>query len=275
MTAVPRTSAAGLERMRGQLSQRDWAVLRDLADCRLMSGRHIQRLHHGGDQSAARAARRRLARLSSIGVVTRLPRQVGGIRAGSSGYVYTLSAAGHRLLHPDQPHRRLTDIRDGFLGHTMAVAEVFVRLRLAHQRGDVELLTLETEPRCWRRFQDIGGLDWLKPDLHVVVGIGDEVLHSYVEIDQGTEHSPALMRKLRQYETAYRLGPVRRAADDVFPRVVWLVLDDRRAGLLRRLCRSSGLTADLHSVALQADALIALSGCSGHEPISNERKEVT
>lgn len=275
MTAASRVSAAGLERVRQRLDERDTALLQHLADCRLMTGRQLQRLHHGGDESAARAARRQLARLSGLGVVSRLGRRVGGVRAGSSGYIYTLSAVGQRLLLPNQPRRRLTEVRDGFVSHTLAVAEVVTRLRLAHQRGDVDLLRLETEPRCWRRFQGVGGLDWLKPDLHVVLAVGEDVLHSYVEVDQGSEHSPALVRKLRQYETAYRLGPL--GADEVYPRVVWLVLDEHRADLLKRLCRTSGLTADLHAVALQEDALRAIADCpaieaGAHRKVNTERR---
>lgn len=39
MTAGPRLTAAGLQRLGRELSPRDWAVLRDVARCRLMSGR--------------------------------------------------------------------------------------------------------------------------------------------------------------------------------------------------------------------------------------------
>jgi hypothetical protein len=99
--------------------------------------------------------------------------------------------------------------------------------------------------------------DWLKPDTHVVIELGEDVLHCFVELDQGTEHAPALIAKLRQYERAYR-GEV--GAEDVFPRVVWLVPNELRAVQLRRLLGSSRLTADLHAVALQSDALAALTG---------------
>jgi hypothetical protein len=64
MTAVPRLTAAGVERLREQLSPRDWAVLRDVDPCRVMSGRQLQLLHVGDGETAARAARRLLARLT-------------------------------------------------------------------------------------------------------------------------------------------------------------------------------------------------------------------
>lgn len=259
MTSVPRLSAAGIERLRQQLDQRDWTVIHDVARFRLMSGRQLQLLHFGDGESNARAARRLLSRLTTHRILARLDRQIGGLRAGSSGYVYGLGIVGHRLLHPDLPGRRLNEVRDGFLQHTLAIANVYVGLRLAEQRGVLELLELETEPRCWRRLDDGTGAEWLKPDLRLVLGVGDEALHSFVELDQGSEHSPALLRKLRQYEAAYRSGTIETAAG-VFPRVVWLVPTERRAARLRQLIHSRGLTRDLHAVALQPDAVAALSG---------------
>lgn len=255
MTSAPRLSAAGVARLGEQLSERDWAVLRDVGRCRLMTGRQLQLLHVGDDETSARATRRLLARLSRHGLLARLERRIGGLRAGSAGYVYGLGAAGFRLLYPDRSRRRVHEVRDGFLSHTLAVADLYVTLRRAEQRGDIELLTLETEPACWRRLDDG---DWLKPDLHVVIGVDDEALHSFVELDLGSEHSPALLRKLRQYEAAYRGGAVDRSG--VFPRVIWLVPSEARGQLLRRLSRSPGLTVELHAVALHGDAVAVLSG---------------
>jgi hypothetical protein len=254
MTAVPRLTAAGLERLREELSPRDWAVLHDVDRCRLMAGRQLQLLHVGEGETAARAARRLLARLTRLGLLARLDRRIGGLRAGSAGFVYGLGPAGFRLLHPGAPRRRLHEVRDGFLHHTLALAELYLQLRQAEQQGRLELLVLETEPRSWRRLADG---DWLKPDLHVVVGLGEDALHSFVELDQGTEHTPALLRKLRDYERAYR-GEI--SGDTVFPRVVWLVPDEGRAAQLRRLLRTPRVNADLHAVALQSEALAALTG---------------
>jgi hypothetical protein len=254
MTAVPRLTAAGLARLRAELSARDWAVLHDVARCRLMTGRQLQLLHVGDGETAARGARRLLVRLTRHGLLARLDRRIGGLRAGSAGFVYGLGPTGVRLLHPGTPRRRLHEVRDGFLAHTLGLAELYLQLRQAEQRGQLELLRLETEPRAWRRMADG---DWLKPDLHVVLGVGDETLHAFVEFDQATEHTPTLLGKLQQYERAYR-GEV--GDEQVFPRVVWLVPDGQRAAQLRRLLRSPRLTADLHAVGLQTEALAALTG---------------
>ena len=154
MTFALRLSAAGLEHLRQQLTARDWAVLEDVARCRLLTGRHVQLLHFGTDETAARAARRLLARLAGQRLLARLSRRIGGVRAGSNGYVYGLGVVGHRLLHPDRPGRRLHEVRDGFLTHTLAISDLYVSLRQAEQRGRLELLRVELEPQCWRRLED-------------------------------------------------------------------------------------------------------------------------
>lgn len=260
MTSAPRLGAAGIHRLQRQLSPRDWAVIRDVDRFRLMTGRQLQQLHVGEGEPAARASRRLLLSLTRRRVLVRLPRQVGGLRAGSSGFVYALGPVGDRLLHAGGPRRRVRDVGDGFLAHTLAIADLFVSLTSAERRGEVEVLGLAPEPQCWRRLDLLGGAEWLKPDLHVVLAVGEEELHSFVEVDRGSEHNPALLRKLRQYEAAYRSGQSEHQ-DGVFPRVVWLVPDERRAAQLRRLVTGSGaLTAELHAVGLQSQALNLLGG---------------
>jgi len=260
MTSSARLRRAGLQRVGERLSDRDWALTRDVARFRVMTGRQLQLLHVGASETDARTTRRILSRLTSERVLARLPRQVGGIHAGSSGQVVALGPVGDRLLSDGRPRRRARDVSDGFLDHTLAVADLYVSLRLAEQRGHLTLRQVDSEPQCWRRLDALGAGDWLKPDLHVVLSTGDEQLHSYVELDRGTEHRPALLRKLRLYEDAYRSGS---GSDpgDIFPRVIWLVPSEPRAALIRQLvARTAGLTAELHAVGLHAAALPLLKG---------------
>lgn len=105
--------------------------------------------------------------------MARLGRQIGEVRAGNS-HVYGLGAVGHRLF-PIVLAGACTRFRDGFLLHTLAVTDVYVSLCQAEQRGEINLLPAETEAHSWRQ---LGDGDWLRPDLHVVVGIGDEALHA-------------------------------------------------------------------------------------------------
>jgi hypothetical protein len=99
----------------------------------------------------------------------------------------------------------------------------------------------------------------LRPDLFVSLGVGDFERRFFVEIDRGTEHLPALLRKCRGYETYYRSG-VEQAKHDVFPRVCWVMPDEKRASRLREaLGKNPRLTAELFTVSLGTDAVTRLT----------------
>jgi hypothetical protein len=88
-----------LRELAGSLSERDLALIREIAALRFLSGTQAARLCFTAQEPSARvrAARRTLLRLTRFGLLDRLPRQLGGARAGSDGYVYQLDAAGQRL----------------------------------------------------------------------------------------------------------------------------------------------------------------------------------
>lgn len=259
MSSAPRLRGEGLQRTAEHLTDRDWSILRDVARFRLLTGRQLQLLHIGPGESAARTTRRVLARLTRDRLLVRLPRQVGGVRAGSSGQVVAIGPVGNRFIEDGQPRRRARDVSDGFLTHTLAIADIYLQLKLAEARGDLRVATVQTEPQCWRSLDRLGSGEWLKPDLYAVIACDDDAVHSYVEVDQGTEHRPALLRKMRTYEAAYRSGAGE--GDDVFPRVVWLVPNDNRAALIRQLVAATpGLTSELHAVGLQTQAVSLLIG---------------
>lgn len=119
-----------------QLSERDLAVLRHLSELRFVSGSQLARLcfTDGPDRAAnARAARRALLRLVRLGTLGRLERPVGGIRAGSAGFVYYLGLAGQRIAVARgwQPKRRVRrSLTPGtlFVRHALQVAELHTRL---------------------------------------------------------------------------------------------------------------------------------------------------
>src|ERR1700730_16785722 len=93
-------TAARLAELETRLSDRDRDVLARVASLRFVSGAQLTPLCFGdlGDASAgARASRRALLRLPRLGVLARLPRVIGGVRAGSAGFVYRLGLVGHRL----------------------------------------------------------------------------------------------------------------------------------------------------------------------------------
>jgi hypothetical protein len=231
------------------LSERDRRLLRDVADLRLVTGSQLQRLAFAGPGASshnARVARRALERLTRLGLLQRLHRRVGGVRAGSSSFVYAVTPAGGEAIGRQVSRGRVREPRLTFLTHQLAVAEIVVMLREAHDRGVLQELHIETEPTCWRPLDD-GTASILKPDLYVSVVLADEELLAFLEFDNDTEHAAALDRKTALYRAHYRSGREQQA-EGVFPEVLWLATDERRRQQLRAACdRQAGL-AGLHRV---------------------------
>ena len=218
--------------LRQLLSDRDLAVVSQLAELRLMSGRQIEAVHfppelHGTAATAARQCRRVLARLVRDRLLVRLPRPVGGIRAGSQAFIYALGPVGYRLLQEDGSRLRVHEPGTAFVDHQLAVSQLVVDLTLAGRSDQLELVTLEGEPACWRTLPSIGRAV-LRPDLFLAIGAGDLEYRWFVEVDRGTHRNPALLRKARLYESYYQSG-VEQATHGIFPRVAWITPDQDRA----------------------------------------------
>jgi hypothetical protein len=257
-----------------ELSVRDRQITETVGWLRLLSGAQVERLFFaGGPNPATRArlARRTLARLVSRGVLCRLQRRVGGVRAGAAGHTYYLAAAGQRLVaywrgeglgrtrSPYEPTGAL-------VRHTLAVSDAYVRCVESERAGRAALLDFAAEPGCWERYTGRGGeLVTLKPDARVILGLdgGGEESHAWLEIDCSTEGRRALERKCRAYLAAYHAGIDR----EVFPQVVWLPLTARRADLLAEVC--AGLPAEawkLFTVTTPERLLDLLTGTGTEEP---------
>src|SRR5262245_62962246 len=98
--AERRVTWAAVRRIAEGLSERDRAILADVARVRVLSGRQVERLHFAdlAGQHRDRTRRRVLERLTALQLLTTLERRIGGVRAGSAGLVFALGAAGQRLL---------------------------------------------------------------------------------------------------------------------------------------------------------------------------------
>ncbi len=261
-----------LARLRDRLSDRDLGVLRSLAALKYATSRQIERLHFRGSDrtplAASRAANRCLARLYDLHLIDRLERRVGGTHAGSASFVWLLAPAGKRLVGVSD-RRRSRDPSRAHLAHVLDVAELVVRLH-EHTRtsnGAIELLAVEAEPDCWRGFVGHhGSRVTLKPDLRVTAGVDDHELHWFVEIDRGTEHRAALTRKISVYVSAWRDGGEEVRAG-VFPRVLWVVPDDRRAEVIIGVCATtSGVPEGMFLAATTEHAVSVLTALPAGEP---------
>jgi Replication-relaxation len=260
---------ATLRTLEAKLTDRDLAVLEQVSRVRLLTGSQLTRLcfADSDDPDAnGRAARRALLRLTRLGVLERLPRSVGGVRAGSAGFVYRLNLGGQRLAiargwQPEWRRRRSLVPGSLFLLHTLQVAELHTRLIESERSRRFELLELSAEPSCWRSYDGLGAQrEVLKPDSFVRLGIGPYEDSYFIEVDRGTEGTQTLVRQLTTY-TAYHLSGVEQRQHGVFPRVLWLTLaDDRTAVIAECVRRLPQASQELFAVAPFEDALAVMGG---------------
>ena len=229
---------AALRDLETRLTERDRQVLRYVSDLRFVSGDQLTRLCFSGSGDAAtdaRAARRALVRLTRLGVLARLPRSVGGVRAGSAGFVYHLGLAGQHLAashdwQPERARRRSQVPGTLFVDHALLVSELHVQLIECDRSARLELLALESEPSCWRELDGLAlQRSRLKPDSYVRVGVGPYEDSYFIEVDRGTEGSRALERQLGLY-VAYHGSGAEQAQRGVFPKVLWLTTAAERIG---------------------------------------------
>ncbi len=215
-------------------SDRDLAVIDDVSSFRAMTGDQIRRLHFdhpgvdGSPAGALRSCQRTLKRLVGLGVLATLSRRVGGVRAGSAGLTYVLGYHGQRMARPDRRARTPEGLGDRYVAHTLAVADLVVGLRERTRQAVVDEVVVEVEPECWREFPAGRRTASLKPDLFITVGAGDFEHRWFVEIDLATESLVRIRSKCQIYLDYYATG-VETDLHGVFPKVAWVVPDQRRA----------------------------------------------
>jgi hypothetical protein len=268
-SAHPRSRRVGSRRLVDigkDLSTIERAVLDSLRALHYLTTTQVERMHFRRPDrtsiAASRAARRCLVQLHSLGLVERLERRIGGIRAGSASFVLTLSPAGARLL-ADPSRRRAREPSRLHLDHVLAVSELVVRLHEIERRGRTHLEQVTAEPDCWRPFAaQHGARGLLKPDLRLTVGVDGQERHWFVEIDRGSEHGPVIRRKMQTYLDAWRAGVEQDSG--TFPQVLWLVPDERRGDAIETaLVRIKQLPTGLAVIATTEQAIEVLTG--GHE----------
>lgn len=265
---------AEAERIGERLSQRDWAVLRSLAAVRVLTGDQLTRLHFQdlSSRTRERVRRRVLARLTELQIVARLGRAVGGVRAGSSGWVYALDVAGQRLAQLDRGQRDDTGrLRRAwtpsvlFLGHSLAVAELYVRLVEQARGAAFTVAAFQAEPACWWP-DGLGG--FIKPDAFVALSTErfDELV--WLEVDRGTESLPTLRRKLHGYLDFVERGQL--GPRDAVPQVVVAVPDEHRysgvQGLVQRFAGDIDGLFTVVTFSKTADYLTGLTLSQSNRP---------
>ena len=254
-------TASRLDHLNATLSARDWMILATLRRLRLASSGQLERLCFVG--VSRRQARQSLASLVDRGVIARLARRIGGVRSGSAGYVYTLDIAGARLLAPALRFRRPDDPGERFVRHALAVTELYVRLACADRAGTIDLYDFVAEPASWRTFAGPYGPAVLKPDAAVVTRLGQYEDRWFVEVDRATEAASVVARKCETYRRYWQTG-TEQERYGVFPRVLFLVPDERRqAALVEVFGRQPAEAWQLFLVAVFDDGVSTIARGAG------------
>jgi hypothetical protein len=236
-------SGGELLTLAGSLGEPERGIIETVASLRLMPHAQLAALlgSRHAEATAARSARRLLARLTALRILGRLERRIGGRRAGSAGYVYYLGPVGQRLTaywHGRGLTRGRTRPEPGgrYVRHRLAVSDLYVQTRLASEAGTLDLLSFQSEPDCWRTYVDsFGGRALLKPDAYLRLGLGAYEDSFFIEVDLGSESRSVIARKLRAYLDYFHTG-TEQAERGVFPRVLLLTNSEARRVVLVEVC---------------------------------------
>ncbi len=266
---MKRISAGRLVAVADAMALRDRQIVETVARLTLVSGGQLVGLFFDDiaqPATRARRARRVLGRLVEQRALDRLERRRGGVGGGSSAWVYALGPAGRRMVAywagEGLPRSRgAYEPGAPWVAHTLAVSDLYVRLREAERGGRVELLAFDAEPACWRAYTRLGGgAGVLKPDAYIRLGVGEFEDSFFAEIDLGSERRGQLTRQHHAYREYFRAG-VEQAKTGVFPGVLWVVPDAQRAALLDDIHRGlNGQARRLFMVAHGEQALAVLCG---------------
>jgi hypothetical protein len=141
---------------------------------------------------------------------------------------------------------------------------LYVQLVEADRAGRLHLADFATEPACWRHFNGPGGARLVvKPDAAVLLVLGRYEDRWWLEADLGTESRTALTRKCEAYRHYWHTG-IEQDRTGVFPRVLWVVLDQQREAVMADVIGRQPVEArPLFAVALFADAVNRLAQGAG------------
>ena len=230
-----------LAELEQRLSERDRQVLLSLQQCRYLTTLQIARLYYYGAstnrRAAVRTANRNLSKLRELDLIRPLQRRIGGVRAGSGSFVWTLTSGGFRLLQADaadQPRKQFREPSLHFLAHTQVISEACLQLTEICARYDITLLNIQFEPECWRGYTERSGRQVvLKPDLYAVTQGSGYRDHWFIELDCDTETIARVIEKCERY-IQYLSSGTEQKRSGVFPYVVWIVPDIKRKNSLTK-----------------------------------------
>jgi len=225
------------------LTSRDRMILKLLKKTRSLFTYHIRRVcftDSANKHAATRSTNRNLKKLRDLGLIDVLTnRRIGGIRSGSSSYIWYLTEQGNRLLDLDKKYKddapkrtRFSEPADSTLSHQMAVNETYVQLtEIANEVEGFKIKEVLFEPNNWQYFEFNGKKEILKPDLSIVVSHHGFEYRFNIEMDLGSESVDYIINKCARYLKYLKTG-IEQKRHGVFPIVLFIVKDEKRRGKL-------------------------------------------
>ena len=250
-----RVSKRRLLEIDSRLGERDRELLGVVQQYRYLMTGQIQRLvftEAANSSAGLRATNRNLKKLYEFGLINRLSRRIGGVRAGSSSLIWYLTHAGERLLrlsnNETHPIRRFFEPSPHYLAHSLAVAETAIQLMEICRKNGPQITALQLEPECWRAYSSAGVSCSLKPDLYAVTVTEEYEDRYFIEVDLDTESPAKIIETCQKYHTYYRSG-LEQEASEMFPLTVWIVPSAaRKEKLIRHLKEAFDKQARLFAV---------------------------
>lgn len=235
-----------LTEIEGCLTARDHAVLQTIRKYRFLTSTQVGNLFFTDCTTKTSRSRNQnllLKRLGDYGLIRPLKRRMGGCGGGSTLQVWHITEAGQRLLTLNEPdsikRKRIVEPRPLFLEHTLAITECAVQMTsLCRYSADLNLVAIDTEPTCWRRFTDSGKAVYLKPDLFAITIYQKYEDRWLIEIDLGSESMRQVVDKCNTYLHYYYSG-IEQKETGMFPLVMWIVRDIARKERIREYIRDS------------------------------------
>jgi hypothetical protein len=238
-----RISKPELRRQSALLDSREIEILQTINHVKFITANQLQRIFFTKNQNQAtnlRACNRLVNKLKKFGLIASLEQRIGGKRAGSGSTIWTISSAGFQLLRLDEinsmkaTRKKLYEPNILFLEHTLAISEVYTRLKELDRKKKIELLEVQYEPKCWRTFSLKSTSTFLKPDLFARFAQTDEYEEFYfLELDQATEAPSRVVKKCKFYISYYNSG-IEQRSNGVFPYVLWITVNEKRREQLIR-----------------------------------------
>lgn len=234
-----------------QLTDKDIQILHFLNQARYATTSQLARLFYSDSpkpETALRRANFTTQRLLKAGLISHLKRRIGGVRAGSASYVWQITFQGLKLLKSQDEtiilrYKNQYEPTQHHVEHTLAITELFVEtLEVSRHSEKIALEKFSFEPSSWRGYQKLSGVGMtLKPDAYLKLIVQEYEDHYFLEVDRSTESLARVVNTCKKYIEYYRSG-IEQRQHEVFPYVLWIVLDDKR-----KLAISKAIQAELYN----------------------------